>query len=148
MHQTGTKHIVRHMGKSVVQWSVISKFTCITIYGNIFCIFSRPSTCILDVAICDVAISEVVLCSTSLDAWLHPCLRLSKRNGENIFEMATAVELFKWLARLTSVQTTRVRFPMWAQEKKIYFLAAFQCFGGHCKLSGQSAKSLSSSCFL
>ena len=31
MHQTGTKHIVRHMQKSVVQWSVISKFTCITI---------------------------------------------------------------------------------------------------------------------
>ena len=29
MHQTGTKHIVRHMQKSVVQWSVISKFTCI-----------------------------------------------------------------------------------------------------------------------
>ena len=31
---------------------------------------------------------------------------------------------------------------------KIYFLAAFQCFGGHCKPSVQSAKSLSSSCFL
>ena len=30
----------------------------ITIYGNIFCIFSRPSTYILDVAISDVAISE------------------------------------------------------------------------------------------
>ena len=30
MHWTGTKHIVRHMQKSVVQWSVISKFTCIT----------------------------------------------------------------------------------------------------------------------
>ena len=29
MHQTGTKHIVRHMQKTVVQWSVISKFTCI-----------------------------------------------------------------------------------------------------------------------
>ena len=29
MHRTGTKHIVRHMQKSVVQWSVISKFTCI-----------------------------------------------------------------------------------------------------------------------
>ena len=29
MHWTGTKHIVRHMQKSVVQWSVISKFTCI-----------------------------------------------------------------------------------------------------------------------
>ena len=28
MHRTGTKHIVRHMLKSVVQWSVISKFTC------------------------------------------------------------------------------------------------------------------------
>ena len=28
MHRTGTKHIVRHMQKSVVQWSVISKFTC------------------------------------------------------------------------------------------------------------------------
>ena len=29
MHRTGTKHIVRHMQKSVVQWSVISKFACI-----------------------------------------------------------------------------------------------------------------------
>ena len=29
MHRTGTKNIVRHMRKSVVQWSVISKFTCI-----------------------------------------------------------------------------------------------------------------------
>ena len=28
-HRTGTKHIVRHMQKSVVQWFVISKFTCI-----------------------------------------------------------------------------------------------------------------------
>ena len=28
MHGTGTKSIVRHMQKSVVQWSVISKFTC------------------------------------------------------------------------------------------------------------------------
>ena len=31
MHPTGIKHIVRHMQKSVVQWSVISKFTCIYI---------------------------------------------------------------------------------------------------------------------
>ena len=29
MHGTGTKHIVRHSLKSVVQWSVISKFACI-----------------------------------------------------------------------------------------------------------------------
>ena len=29
MHQTATKHIVRHMQKNVVQWYVISKFTCI-----------------------------------------------------------------------------------------------------------------------
>ena len=29
IRRTGTKHIVRHMQKSVVQWSVISKFTCI-----------------------------------------------------------------------------------------------------------------------
>ena len=28
MHGTRTKHIVRHSQKSVVQWSVISKFTC------------------------------------------------------------------------------------------------------------------------
>ena len=28
MHGTGTKHIVRHSQKSVIQWSVISKFTC------------------------------------------------------------------------------------------------------------------------
>ena len=32
----------------------------ITIYGKIFCILSRPSTYILDVAISDVAISEAV----------------------------------------------------------------------------------------
>ena len=32
MHGTGTKHIVRHSQKSVVQWSVISKFTCILEY--------------------------------------------------------------------------------------------------------------------
>ena len=120
----------------------------ITIYGKIFCIFSHPSTYILDVAISDVAISEVVLCSTSLDAWLHACLRLSSPNAENIFERATAVELVKWLARLTSAQMTQVRFTKWVQEKIFYFLAAFQCFGGHCKPSGQSAKSLSSSCFL
>ena len=31
MHRTGTKHIVRHMQKSVIQRSVISKFTCIEI---------------------------------------------------------------------------------------------------------------------
>ena len=31
MHHTGTKHIVRHMQKSIVQWSVISKFTCICV---------------------------------------------------------------------------------------------------------------------
>ena len=72
----------------------------ITSSGKIFCIFSRPSTYILHVAITDVAISEVVLCSTSLDAWLHACLRLSSPNAENIFKMATAVELVKWLARL------------------------------------------------
>ena len=29
MHWSGAKHIVRHMQKSDVQWSVISKFTCI-----------------------------------------------------------------------------------------------------------------------
>ena len=59
-----------------------------------------------------------------------------------------AVALVKWLAPLPSAQTIRVRFPVGAQKKKIYFLAAFQCFGGHCKPSVQSAKSLSSSCFL
>ena len=32
MHGTGTKNIVRHMQKSVVQWSVISKFTCIVLF--------------------------------------------------------------------------------------------------------------------
>ena len=34
MHRTGTKHIVRHMQKSVVQWSVISKFTCNSILAE------------------------------------------------------------------------------------------------------------------
>ena len=33
-------------------------------------------------------------------------------------------------------------------EKEIYFLAAYQCFGGHFKPSVQSAKSLGSLCFL
>ena len=28
MHGTGTKHIVRRRQKSVLQWSVISKFAC------------------------------------------------------------------------------------------------------------------------
>ena len=32
MHRTGTKHIVRHMQTSVVQWCVISKFTCIPLF--------------------------------------------------------------------------------------------------------------------
>ena len=36
MHRTGTKHIVRHMQKSVVQWSIISKFTCISNTNNNF----------------------------------------------------------------------------------------------------------------
>ena len=36
MHGTGTKHIVRHSQKSVVQWSVISKFTCIYIFIYIY----------------------------------------------------------------------------------------------------------------
>ena len=49
---------------------------------------------------------------------------------------------------MPSAQTTWVRFPVGEQKKKIYFLAAFQCFGGHCKPSVQSTKSLSSSCFL
>ena len=30
MHRNGTKHIIRHMQKSVIQWFVISKFTCIS----------------------------------------------------------------------------------------------------------------------
>ena len=29
MHGTGTKHIVRHNQKSVVQWSDVAEFTCI-----------------------------------------------------------------------------------------------------------------------
>ena len=29
MHGTGTRHIVRRSQKSVVQWSIISKFSCI-----------------------------------------------------------------------------------------------------------------------
>ena len=31
MHRTETKHIVRHRHRCVVQWSVISKFTCISL---------------------------------------------------------------------------------------------------------------------
>ena len=34
MHGTGTKHIARHRQKSVVQWSVISKFACTTKIGS------------------------------------------------------------------------------------------------------------------
>ena len=45
-------------------------------------------------------------------------------------------------------QRSRVRFPVGAWKKEIYFLAAYQCFGGHFKPSVQSAKSLGSSCFL
>ena len=33
IHGTGTKHIVRHRLKSVVQWFVISKFACILKYS-------------------------------------------------------------------------------------------------------------------
>ena len=91
----------------------------ITIYGKIFCIFSRPSTYILNVAISDVAISEAVVGSL-----LHFSGRLATRvsspNAENIFEMATAVELVKWLARLTSAQTTRVRFPTCAGKENLF----------------------------
>ena len=79
----------------------------ITIYGKIFCIFSRPSTYISDVAISDVAISDVaiseavggsllqlwvVLCSTSfLDALLHAYLRgdvVTSPDAENVFKLA------------------------------------------------------------
>ena len=38
MHGTGTKHLVRHRRKSVLQWSVISKFTCIgkmAVFGSV-----------------------------------------------------------------------------------------------------------------
>ena len=35
MHRTGTKLVVRHMQKSVIQWSVISKFTCILTFVTI-----------------------------------------------------------------------------------------------------------------
>ena len=35
VYRTGTKHIVRHMQKSVVQWSVISKFTCISFWKHL-----------------------------------------------------------------------------------------------------------------
>ena len=41
MHRTGTKHMVRHMQKSVVQWSVISKFTCIYIIYFIIYFFTE-----------------------------------------------------------------------------------------------------------
>ena len=40
MHRTGTKHIVCHMQKSVVQWSVISKFTCSTCIWTWFFVHS------------------------------------------------------------------------------------------------------------
>ena len=47
MHGTGNKHIVRHSQKSVVQWSVISKFTCIhmtnTLYASDWEQAYRPS---------------------------------------------------------------------------------------------------------
>ena len=57
MHRTGTKHILCHMQKFVVQWSVISKFTCITMQILVliffegdtnfthFSIFVLPSSC-------------------------------------------------------------------------------------------------------
>ena len=41
MHGTGTKHIVRHTQKSVVQWSGVAEFTCIFIYiQNIILVFT------------------------------------------------------------------------------------------------------------
>ena len=40
MHRTRAKHIVRHMQKSVVQWSVKSEFTCISM---IFLLATRPT---------------------------------------------------------------------------------------------------------
>ena len=98
----------------------------ITSSGKIFCIFSRPSTYILHVAITDVAISEwfsAPLLWTLGYTRVYACLVLILR----ISLVVTAIELVKWLARLTSTQTTWVRFPMVAQERKIYFLAAFQC---------------------
>ena len=43
MHRTGTKHIVRHMQKSVVQWSVISKFNCTGISQENISTMVKPS---------------------------------------------------------------------------------------------------------
>ena len=47
MHRTGTKHIVRHMQKSIVQWSVISKFTCTIIIITIIIILLLLSLVLL-----------------------------------------------------------------------------------------------------
>ena len=44
VHRTGTKHMVRHMQKSVVQWSFISKFA----FSYIIVLASRASGCHLD----------------------------------------------------------------------------------------------------
>ena len=42
MHRTGTKHIVRHMQKSVIQWSVISNLTCNSHYFGTQVLYLMP----------------------------------------------------------------------------------------------------------
>ena len=48
MQRTRTKHIVRHMQKPVVQWSVISKFTCTIGWIPICQVFSQFQHSIVD----------------------------------------------------------------------------------------------------
>ena len=61
MHRTGTKHIVRHMQKFVVQWSVISKFNCIEYFYLLFLIYCVTISKVFDIFI--EVVSNILLCS-------------------------------------------------------------------------------------
>ena len=45
MHRTGAKHVVCHMQKSIIQWSVISKFTCSSISSSSRSSINSSSIC-------------------------------------------------------------------------------------------------------
>ena len=69
MHRTGTKHIVRHMQRSVVQWSVISKFTGSSI--SLYFIDNWYNWAVLVVEYDHMLWTHVILCvsCTSPPSW-------------------------------------------------------------------------------
>ena len=91
MHWTGTKHIVRHMQKSVVQWSVISKFTCSYNFDNLM----RKSLANEDV--------NVILCFPQPFDFIYctnisnPILTLCVKNFNSLFiSMFKATHMFSF----------------------------------------------------